>query len=409
MPAFTARSVELTKPDPSKRLELSDAALPGFYLVIQPSGAKSWAVRYRLDSKSRKLTLGPYPRLGLGDARERAREALQAVSEGRDPAREKAAVLQEQAAAIRLTFASVAAEFIQRYAKPRNRSWGETERLLRAGDLASWQDRDVRQIGRRDILDVIDAIVERGAPTQANRVFAALRKMFGWAVQRGILETSPVAGLKPPSPEVARDRVLTDTELAAVWKAAVAVGYPFGSVVQLLILTGQRRSEVLDAEWREFDLDARLWTIPRHRAKNDRAHQVPLSEPVLKILTALPRVGKPARYLFTTTGDTPFSGVSKAQERLNTLAAAHMPDETLLEPWRLHDLRRTFASGCARLGVGVHVVEKALNHVSGTFGGIVGVYQRFDFADERRQALTLWAARICELHKRSHASSEEVS
>ncbi|MEX5452656.1 tyrosine-type recombinase/integrase, partial [Stutzerimonas stutzeri] len=149
-------------------------------------------------------------------------------------------------------------------------------------------------------------------------MFAALRKMFGWAVQRGILEASPVAGLKPPSPEVARARVLTDTELAAVWKAAVAMGYPFGSVVQLLILTGQRRSEVLDAEWREFDLDARLWTIPRHRAKNDRAHQVPLAEPAIQILEALPRVGKPARYLFTTTGDTPFSGVSKAQERLNT-------------------------------------------------------------------------------------------
>ncbi|GJD46107.1 Prophage integrase IntS [Methylobacterium cerastii] len=394
MPAFTARSVELLKPDPEKRLELPDSALPGFYLVVQPSGAKSWAVRYRADGKPKKLTLGPYPRLGLGDARERARTALQAVSEGRDPAGEKAADLQEQAAATRLTFGAVAADFVARYAKPRNRSWPETERLLTKADLEPWQARDVRGIGRRDVLDVIDGVVERGAPIHANRLFAALRKMFGWAVERGVLDASPMAALKPPSPEVARDRVLSDVELAAVWKAAAEVGYPFGTVVQLLILTGQRRSEVLDAEWREIDRDGRMWTIPRQRAKNDRAHAVPLSDAALGILDALPRIGKPARFLFTTTGSSPFSGVSKATERLSKLAAKHMPDAVLLEPWRLHDLRRTFASGCARLGVGIHVVEKALNHTSGTFGGIVGVYQLHDFADERRQALDNWASHL---------------
>ncbi|MFB0490076.1 hypothetical protein ABIE45_002662 [Methylobacterium sp. OAE515] len=136
MSAFTTRAVELQKPDPGRRLEIPDSTLPGFYLVVQPSGAKSWAVRYRADGKTRKLTLGPYPRLGLADARERARTALQAVSEGRDPAGERTAVLREQAAATRLTFGAVVADFIQRYAKPRNRSWPEAERLLSRGDLA---------------------------------------------------------------------------------------------------------------------------------------------------------------------------------------------------------------------------------------------------------------------------------
>lgn len=405
MPAFTARAVELQKPDPGKRLEIADSTLPGFYLVVQPSGAKSWAVRYRADGKSRKLTLGPYPRLGLADARERARTALQAVSEGRDPAGERTAVLQEQAAAARLTFGAVVADFIQRYAKPRNRSWPEAERLLSRGDLAPWQERDVRSIGRRDVLDVIDAMVERGAPVQANRQFAAMRKLFGWAVERGILDTSPMATLKPPSPEVARDRVLTDAELRAIWLAASEIGYPFGHAVQLLILTGQRRAEVLEAEWREFDLDGRQWTIPRQRAKNDRAHVVALSEPVVAILSALPRIGQPARFLFTTTGSTPFSGISKASERLSKLAAAHMPAEQEIEPWRLHDLRRTFASGCARRGVSIHVVEKILNHTSGTFGGIVGVYQRHDFADERQAALSNWAEFVMKLCK----SAAEIS
>ncbi|MFB0490075.1 integrase [Methylobacterium sp. OAE515] len=255
----------------------------------------------------------------------------------------------------------------------------------------------MRSIGRRDVLNVIDAMVERGAPVQANRQFAAMRKLFGWAVERGILETSPMATLRPPSPEVARDRVLTDAELRAVWLAAAEIGYPFGHSVQLLILTGQRRAEVLEAEWREFDLEGGMWTIPRQRAKNDRSHAVALSEQAVSILSALPRIGQPARFLFTTTGTTPFSGVSKATERLSSLAAGKMPDGQVLEPWRLHDLRRTFASGCARLGVGIHVVEKILNHTSGTFGGIVGVYQRHDFANERRQALDVWAKHLSDL------------
>nr|WP_281435350.1 site-specific integrase [Methylobacterium sp. SD274] len=203
-----------------------------------------------------------------------------------------------------------------------------------------------------------------------------------------------MAGLKPPSQEIARDRVLTDAELTAIWKAAGEIGYPFGSAVQLLILTGQRRSEVLEADWREFNLAASSWTIPRERAKNDRAHVVPLSPRVTEILDGLPRIGAKPLFVFTTNGTTPFSGVSKAHDRLNRLAAAHMPEGEPLAPWRLHDIRRTFASGCARLGVSVHVVEKALNHTSGTFGGIVGVYQRHDFADERRRAMELWAGHL---------------
>ncbi|MBO1021662.1 site-specific integrase [Methylobacterium sp. SD274] len=394
MAAFTARSVEHAKADPSKRLELPDSALPGFYLVIQPSGAKSWAVRYRAAGKPKKHTLGPYPRLGLGDARERAREALQAVSEGRDPAGEKAAAQIEQAAVVTMRFGMVAADFIARYAKPRNRTWRQTEVFLTEGDLAPWQDKDIRTIGRREILNAIDAVVERGATIHANRLFSALRRFYAWTVERGVLEASPMAGLKPPSQEIARDRVLTDAELTAIWKAAGEIGYPFGSAVQLLILTGQRRSEVLEADWREFNLAASSWTIPRERAKNDRAHVVPLSPRVTEILDGLPRIGAKPLFVFTTNGTTPFSGVSKAHDRLNRLAAAHMPEGEPLAPWRLHDIRRTFASGCARLGVSVHVVEKALNHTSGTFGGIVGVYQRHDFADERRRAMELWAGHL---------------
>ncbi|WP_462122036.1 tyrosine-type recombinase/integrase [Methylorubrum thiocyanatum] len=393
MAVLTARAVELAKPDPGKRREVPDAALPGLYLVVQPAGGKSWAVRYRAAGKPRKLTLGPYPRLGLVDAREAARTALRAVAEGRDPAGEKQAARVEVAAVQTMRFGVVVADYIERYAKPRNRSWRETESFLtRTRDATDkWQEKDVRAIGRKDVLDALDAVVARGASIHANRLFAALRRFFAWTVERGILEASPMAGLKPPSPEISRDRILTDAELVAVWNAASEVGYPFGPVVQLLILTGQRRSEVLEAEWREFDLDGATWTIPRERAKNDRAHVVPLAPQAVEILRSIPRVGNRSRLLFTTTGETAFSGVSKATDRLQGLSAKHLPDGVEVEPWRLHDLRRTFASGCARLGVAVHVVEKALNHVSGTHSGIVGVYQRHEYGDERRRAMDLWA------------------
>jgi integrase len=398
---LTARSVENTKPHPSRRLELPDGALPGFYLVVQPSGAKSWAVRYRVNNRPKKFTLGPYPRLTLGDAREQARTALRLASEGRDPSALRTAAEREAETATKLRFGAVVAEFIERYAKPRNRTWPETERLLTKVDLAPWQERDLRAITRHEILAVLDRMVERGAPIQANRLVAALRRFFGWAVERGLLDASPMASLKPPSAEAHRDRVLSDDELRALWVAADEIGYPFGRAVQLMILTGQRRSEVLEAEWREVDLEQGLWSIPRERAKNGSGHVVPLAPAAVELMRSLPRVGTSPRHLFTTNGTTPFSGVSKAMERLSALADKHISGDGGHTPWRLHDLRRTFATGCARLGVPLHVVEKSLNHTSGTFGGIVAVYQRHDFLEERRQAMETWGRFIGRLNDRA--------
>jgi integrase len=393
---LTLKSVEGAKPDLTRRREIPDGALPGLYLIVQPGGGKSWAVRYRADGKPKKLTVGPYPRVPLTEAREAARTALRAVAEGRDPAGEKQAAKAEPSATETMRFGAVAADYIERYAKPRNRSWRETEsfltRTLEATDR--WQDRDIRTIGRKNVLNALDAVVARGATIHANRLFAALRRFFAWTVERGILEASPMAGLKPPSPEVSRDRVLSDGELIAAWKATEQIGYPFGPVVQLLILTGQRRSEVLKAEWREFDLEAATWTIPRSRAKNDRAHVVPLTPHAIEILRRLPHVGQRPRLLFTTTGETAFSGVSKATDRLQAIATSLLSESEEGTPWRLHDLRRTFASGCARLGVSVHVVEKTLNHTSGTHSGIVGIYQRHEYREERRRAMELWAAHL---------------
>jgi integrase len=381
MARLTIRSVEAMKPGPARQ-EIPDSFLPGLYLIQQPSGAKGWAVRYRHQGTPRKLTLGSYPALGLKDARELAAKALRSVAEGRDPGREK--ILARAAKADSVD--RIVEEFFERHVRRSNRprTAQETERLLRQHVLPRWRGRMVDEITRRDVLDVLDRVVDGGAPIAANRVLAAVRKFLNWCVARDILATSPCAGVKPPSAERARDRVLSDDELRLVWAAAEKLGGTFGPLVKLLALTGQRRDEVARMGWEEVDIVNRVWTLPAERTKNNKPHEVPLSEAALAVLQRVPRITE-SPFIFTTNGGaSPASGYSKGKRRLDALLPADMP------AWRLHDLRRTSASGLARLGVNLPVIEKVLNHASGSFAGIVGVYQRHSFADEKRAALETW-------------------
>ncbi|GEO15068.1 tyrosine-type recombinase/integrase [Microvirga aerophila] len=323
--ALTVQSVEKLKPDSSRRLEIPDGLLPGLYLVIQPSGVRSWAVRYRAAGKPRKLTLGPYPAVGLGTARERAREALQAVASGRDPSQQKQAARCEAdpISPDRDLVSILIASFLERYVRPRlkPRSAEEVERLFKLHVLPIWGERRVQDITRRDVVELLDRITDRGTPVAANRTFAAIRKLFNWAVERSIIHgQSPCAGVRLPSAERSRDRVLSDEELRLVWLAASRIGWPFGSMVQLLILTGQRRDEVAAMRWSEISDAGRLWTIPGARTKNGQPHQVPLSNAARDILSTLPRLAG-SDLVFTTTGATPVSGYSKAKERLDRLIA----------------------------------------------------------------------------------------
>ena len=303
------------------------------------------------------------------------------MAEGRNPGQER-----KQARALDAdSVEAVAAQFVERHCRKANRprTAAETERLLRLHVLPRWRGRSVYEITRRDVLDVLDRVVDAGAPIAANRTLSAVRKMFNWCVARDIIATSPCAGVKPPTAERSRDRVLSDPELRAVWIAADKLGGPFGALVELLILTGARRDEVAGMSWSEIDLDGRLWVLPRERSKNDRPHEVPLSSPAIAILAALPRI-EGAGFALTTNGASPSSGYSKGKRRVDSLLPPDMP------PWRLHDIRRSVASGMARLGVSLPVIEKILNHTSGSFAGIVSVYQRHDFADEKRAALDRW-------------------
>jgi len=387
--ALTVRTID-TLATPEARREVPDGLLRGLYLVLQPSGARSWAVRYRNAAGTpRKHTLGTYPAIDLRSARELAQQALIEVAKGSDPAADrKAARTGAKVPTDRDLVEKVADQFIERYAKANTKSWPEAKRILDREVVAVWRGRHLAAIGRADVHELLDGVVDRGSPVMANRVLAAVRKMCSWSVDRGIITASPCTGIKAPTAERSRDRVLSDDELRGVWTACDAIGWPFRDLVRLLLLTGQRRDEVGRMRWSELDLDGKTWTLPRERAKNGVAHAVPLSEPVLAILAALPRIvpAKGEDYVFTVTGKTAVSGFSNAKERIDALLGPDVP------AWVFHDLRRTCATGLARLGTALPVVERVLNHVSGSFGGIVGVYQKHGFADEKRHALTAWAA-----------------
>jgi integrase len=212
-------------------------------------------------------------------------------------------------------------------------------------------------------------------------------------VSRGIIKSNPCDGISPPSEETARDRVLSLDELHLVWNATDRLGFPFGPITKLLILTGQRRSEVGDMEWNEIDVEKCIWTIPAVRSKNKRQHVVPLSPEATEIIHSLPRFAG-SKFLFSS-GDTPPSGFSKAKVRLDKLIAEANGEP--IPPFVLHDLRRSAASGMAAIGIDLHVIERALNHISGSFSGIVGVYQRHKYEDDVRRALEAWARQIVSL------------
>jgi integrase len=260
--------------------------------------------------------------------------------------------------------------------------------------LQLWNGRKVQDITKRDVITLLDMVRDR-APVMANRNLAAVRKLFNWCLARDIIQVSPCTLIDPPALESSRDRTLSDDELRMVWNAAEGDGWPFGPLVKLLVLTGQRLGEVGGMRWDELDLANKVWTLPAKRVKNNELHEVPLSDAAAGILAALPRIKTTKGFVFTTGRDAAVSGFSRAKDRLDAAILAATPkDAKAPERWTFHDLRRTMASGMAPLGIALHVVEKILNHSSGSFRGIVGVYQRYDFYNEKRIALAAWASHV---------------
>jgi integrase len=374
---LSPKLVEHIKALGPKRLDVWDTVLQCFGVRISPSGRKTWFVVARVDGRQKRITIGTYPAVSLAEARTEARKIIRDAQLG---------VLSRAPEAPALTLGDTVPLFIQLYAKPKNRGWKESERLLdKFQDLFG---KPLTQIVRSDVVRVLDEIVASGTPYRANRALAALKKLMNWALDRGMIEVNPIAGLKPPHKERSRELVLSDAALASLMRAADAEGYPFGDALKLLVLTGQRRSEVAEMRWSEIDLERAVWTVPPARSKNGQAHQVPLSAPTVRLLQSLPRF-LASDWVFTTTGRAPISGFGRMKRRLHD--AAGMPD------WRIHDIRRTMASGMARIGVEPHVIEKVLNHKSGIISGVAAVYNRYGYEKEKRAALVHWSAFLLNL------------
>ena len=409
---------ERVKPPAQGRVEYFDAAFGGLALRVTCGGHKSWSLFYRTGGRLRRFTLGNFPALKPAGARREAQRILDKVVLGEDPLAEKQAQRYVRSPEEE-TFAAAVADYLERYAKKNTAAstYAETKRILEGDDLKAWRKRPLASISRRDVNDVIDAIAVR-AEVQANRTLAKLRALFNWAVSKDRVPVSPIEGLKPPTKEQARDRALCDDEIRWFWTACEASGWPFGPLAQLLLLTAQRRDEVAGMEWGEIDFKKSLWSLPRHKAKNGRAHEVPLSAAALAVLRSLPRVDKDL--VFTTTGKTAISGFSRAKRRLDReIEKARRtslglpldddeyrrvleldPDKPLpvaIPPWTVHDLRRTAATGMARLNIAPHVVDKIQNHVSGNIRGVAAVYNRFEYLEERRTALEAWGRYVSNL------------
>jgi integrase len=389
---LTTKFIENLKPGATRR-EIPDGEVRGLYLQVFPSGKRSWCFRYRFDGRTRKLTLGPSPEIGLRDARDLARKAHLAVAGGIDPAADKRAARATARTPDRDLVEIVAGQFLLRHVKglsPVTRR--EVARIMNGEIVPAWRGRRLSQISKGDIHTLLDGIIDRGAPVFANRVLTWLKGLCNWAIGRGILEASPCAGIRPPTAETPRDRVLADAEFASLWQATESLDPAYAAFVQLLVLTGQRRAEVARLPWREVDLESKIWTLPAERAKNKRPHEIPLSDLAVAILRGLPRI-EGSDFVLTVSGHRPITAFGLIKDTLDRF----MPPDT--PPWVLHDIRRTVASGMARLGVNLPVIEKLLNHVSGSFAGIVGVYQKHSFADEKRSAMTAWANFVEQLVK----------
>jgi integrase len=428
--ALTDAAVRKFRPAKERR-EIRDSLSQGLYLVIQPSGSRSWAMRFRRpDGSPGKLTLGSVdlsgkeaqgdPVLGtpltLAAARALASEVHRQRKMGRDVIADYVAKKQrfriESEAAVANSFGALAPQFIAEYARPKTRRWratarmlglrypkdGETFEIIHGGLSHRWASKPVRDITKHDIQDVVDEARDRGVPGlvrhsegptegQARSMLSTLSTFFGWVAKRKrLIEMSPCTVHRPEAPK-SRDRVLTDAEIRIFWKSCDAVSEPFSQALKMLLITGCRLSEVSQMRRDELSEDGSTWNIPGLRTKNHRPHVVPLPPLARSILATVKLVS--GDFMFTTTGRSPISGWARVKARLDS--------EMSVPSWRLHDLRRTAATGMAEIGIAPHIVEAALNHVSGARAGVAGTYNRAAYSQEKRAALERWGAHVEDL------------
>ncbi|MEY3730943.1 MAG: hypothetical protein RLZZ57_1699 [Pseudomonadota bacterium] len=401
MPKLTENAIhKLQIPEGKREAWLSDTDVQGLRVRATTGGAKTFMACWtdRATGERRREKLGAWGAITLADARTAARAILGDVARGEDPSekrmlKRKAATEAKAAAALTLRV------LVEQWAviglqKRKARYRAEATRAI-AYAFQGQLDQPANQLTRNAVVTTLDALTQAGKTAMAGRTLAYGRACFSWARKRGMLPENPFHDLPISAGKVTRDRVLTDTEVRAIWEASLNLGWPFGPLIRLLLLTAQRREEVAGMRWSEISADGTTWVIPAGRAKNGRAHVVHLAPAARDILATLPRVDG-SDWVFTTTGRSSVSGFSKAKERLEAFMATNAGDVRHKMPeWRFHDFRRTAVSWMATAGHAPHIADRLLNHVNvGAISAVGAVYQRAEFFEERKQCLEAWAKHI---------------
>lgn len=393
---LTDRKLKALKPaQPNSRYEIADAVVPGLAIRVTPTGQRTFVLiaRYPGSPFPTRRALGEYGAITLDEARKKAREWIALLQSGKDPKAEKERAKLAELRKQRHTFAAVAEEFLKRHVAGQRTARG-TEREVRKELIDRWGARPVTEITRDDVVRLVDEIADRPAPYYAHLVLGHIRSLFNWAINRGTygLETSPCDRLRPAAligAKQPRQRVLTEPELAALWRVSEGFGYPYGPLYRLLMLTGARKMEVAGARWPEIDLDKKLWSVPPERFKSGTAHLIPLTDQAVAILDTLPRFNKGDHLFSTTFGEKPVTGFSKPKIEIDALMKAELG--TAPPHWVVHDIRRTVRTQLASLRVSDMVAEMIVGHGK---KGLARVYNQHSYQQEMREALELWAARL---------------
>jgi integrase len=404
-----------------KRLELRDETLTGLWLRVTDSGVKSWSIMYELGGRSRRHTLGTFPKFNVKAARAAAKAAFRQIADGVDPGEQKRFARDKTVAPDSL---EVAAEtWLGEGLGPKRKPWRPTtakewRRIMQRNVLPVLGRRLLTSITKRELEALVETIAAR-APIQANRVHSVLSRFFAWATKRNYVGVSPMVGIDKPSHEAERDRVLKPRELAAFWRASTALGYPFGPLFHLLALTWARREMIRALEWNWVDFDERRIAFPRGIMKMDREFTVHLSDSAIEILRKVPRIdGSP--YVFPATrrvarkgkeppkGHVAVSGFSRATDRVRELMEKELGK---IEPFTLHNLRHTAATIAAeKLKIAPQIVDKILAHDTITgLSEVAKIYQKAEWLEERAAALDAWARYIHNLVEPDKADRNVIS
>lgn len=408
MTKFTDRGIKALKPK-EQRYEIFEEGTPGFGIRVSPAGTKSWIFVYRRQGKLQRVTLGQHgqpPTKTLKAARAAYTQARADLLDPEKPAPAEAKRYRRSKELEDPTVRELAEDYLERWAKQKRSYEGDRRLLLGAKKrkvssvVELWGDRKAAQIKRRDVLALLDSVVDRGSPIMANRTLACVRRMFNWAIERDILETSPCLRVKAPAKESSRQRVLSAGEIKTLWEVLesgkskddepLTMTQPIRLALQLVLVTAQRVGEVAGASWEEFDLKRNWWTIPGERTKNGLVHRVPLSDMAVDLLTSIQKVTK-GPYLFPSPRGTKSNEFRPILASAVSHAAGKDRDKFGLAHWTPHDLRRSAASHMTSVGVSRLVVSKLLNHVE---SGITAVYDRHSYDTEKKKALDQWARRL---------------